>query len=117
MTCHLDIQKIINDLDDEILVLEGKRTIHRQTELFKAGLSKTMNSKHLVDDKNPLSRAIDIAPAPLNWDDLEAFVSLSKKVLALAKKHNVKMRWGGDWNMNGDWRDEKFRDMVHFELL
>jgi peptidoglycan L-alanyl-D-glutamate endopeptidase CwlK len=82
-----------------------------------------MNSKHLVDEKNPLSRAIDIAPEPLNWDNIQAFIKLADKFMAKAEelrkagKITHKIRWGGDWNMNGEWKDEKFRDLVHFELL
>ncbi len=41
---------------------------------------------------------------------------LYKICRAEADKLGVKVRWGADWNRNGDWRDEKFRDWPHFEL-
>ena len=27
------------------------------------------------------------------------------------------VRWGGDWDGDGDWRDERFLDMPHYELV
>ena len=38
-------------------------------------------------------------------------------MFAVAKEMGVKILWGGDWNGNGVIRDEKFQDLVHFEIL
>jgi peptidoglycan LD-endopeptidase CwlK len=43
-------------------VLEGIRNINRQRELFKAGKSTTMNSRHLT------GHAVDLAPWPISWE-------------------------------------------------
>ena len=34
-----------------------------------------------------------------------------------AKELGVSIRWGGDWNMDGNSKDEQFYDGPHFELL
>ncbi len=28
-----------------------------------------------------------------------------------------KVRWGGDWDRDGDFNDETFKDLWHFELI
>ena len=30
---------------------------------------------------------------------------------------DIKLRWGGDWNMNFEVDDNKFDDFPHFELI
>ena len=46
-----------------------------------------------------------------------AAARVAAAMLAAAKELGVAIRWGGDWNMNGDSKDEKFYDGPHFELL
>lgn len=92
-------------------VIEGVRTKARQQQLFKQGATKTMNSRHLT------GHAVDIAPYPLDWQDVSAFGELAKAMFAAATQLNIPIRWGGDWNRNGRSDDEPFYDGPHFELL
>ncbi len=95
-------------------IIEGYRNEARQNLLFEQGKTKVRfpNSKH-----NALpSLAVDIAPLPLDWNDKQRFAQLASIVLDEARKRNISLRWGGDWNRNGDWRDETFLDMPHFEI-
>lgn len=105
------VMKAFETMPFDITVLEGIRTKERQAELFAKGASKTMNSKHLT------GRAVDLAPYPIDWNDKQRFVVMADHVLAAAKELGVKVRWGGDWNQNGDWKDERFFDGPHFELM
>jgi hypothetical protein len=91
-------------------VIYGLRTHEEQAKLVQAGLSKTMNSKHLV------GKAIDLAPYPIDWDDTKRFYYFSGMVLAMAKEMDIPLRWGGDWDMDNDLNDQTFMDLVHFEL-
>lgn len=104
--CHRALE--LSDID--FSVIEGLRTYQRQKELVAKGASKTLNSRHLT------GHAVDIAPYPIDWNNRDRFIALSKFMFQAAKELNVKIRWGGDWNENGDWRDEKFSDLPHFEL-
>lgn len=104
--CHRALE--LSDID--FSVIEGLRTYQRQKELVAKGASKTLNSRHLT------GHAVDIAPYPIDWNDKAKFIALSKFMFQAAKELNVKIRWGGDWNENGDWRDEKFFDSPHYEL-
>lgn len=116
-SCDAKLQMVANAAIERIdfTVLCGHRGEREQTDAFERGMSKLKypQSKH---NKWP-SHAMDLAPYPINWDDVGRFVALAHIVLAEAKRLGVNLRWGGDWNRNGDWRDEKFRDMPHFELM
>lgn len=104
------VKKAFETVPFDVTVLEGIRTVERQRELFNKGASQTMNSKHITGD------AIDLAPYPIDWNDKERFNELAKHMLNAASELGVKIRWGGDWNMNGEWKDESFYDGPHFEL-
>lgn len=96
-------------------VLEGFRGPERQDELFEQGATKVRwpGSAH-----NALpSRAVDIAPYPIDWEDTERFVQLAGAVLTVARQFGVELRWGGDWDRDGRMADERFRDLVHFEIV
>lgn len=60
--------------------------------------------------------ALDVAPLPIDWNDLQPFIHLSKIILPIAKRLKIPIRWGGDWDMDGKSTDEKFVDMPHYEL-
>jgi len=60
---------------------------------------------------------MDLAPWPIDWRDVERFKKLAQCVLAAADKLGVRVRWGGDWDMDGDSADERFLDLPHFELI
>lgn len=98
----------------DFTVLCGHRTKEEQNDAFERGVSKLRwpRSKH---NKMP-SLAVDIAPFPIDWDNLERFRELAAIVMDEAAKLNIKLRWGGDFNMNGK-PDDKFVDMPHFELI
>lgn len=118
-------QKIINIVTalvedgHDILVIEGARTLDRQEELMASGKSSLKDAsigKHVISKENPLSRAIDIAPLPLDWNDTKRFYAFGELVVAKAKELNTPIRWGGDWDGDGDYTDQTFNDLVHFEL-
>lgn len=117
-TCHPDIQKVMLEVIKiiDFTIIEGIRTHATQEEYVRTGKSKTLNSKHLpqVDGK---SWAIDCAPFPIDWEDKERFRYFAGIVMGIAFTQGVKLRWGGDWNMNNDFKDQKFHDLPHFELI
>lgn len=110
-TLQAVVQRAFETVPFDVTVIEGIRSKERQAQLVKQGASKTMNSKHLTGN------AVDLAPYPVDWNNKERFNTLAAHVLAAAKELGVKVRWGGDWNQNGDWKDERFYDGPHFELL
>lgn len=120
-TCHPDIVKVMEKAIEmyDFTVLEGVRTPERQKELVDKGMSKTLNSKHLPGSDG-LSRAIDIAPYPVSWeestDNLGRFYFMAGIVMACAREVGVELKWGNDWDSDNDFTDTRFRDYPHFEL-
>lgn len=99
----------------DFAVLCGYRDEAAQARGVAKGASRLAfpRSKH---NRKP-SRAVDIAPWPIDWDDLGRFRLLAGHVLGVAGVLRVPLRWGGDWNRDFNERDERFRDLPHFELL
>lgn len=114
-TCHPDLYRVISRVAEAVdcTVIEGHRTAERQAQLLSAGRSQTQKSKHLSSP----SMAVDVAPNPVDWNDRERFTWFGGYVLGVAAALGVSIRWGGDWNMDNQQKDNKFDDLVHFELI
>ena len=81
---------------------------------FKKGNSKLKfpKGKH-----NSLpSVAVDVIPYPIDWEDRERMTYFAGYVVGIAKSMGITIRWGGDWNMDTKVKDNRFDDLVHFEL-
>lgn len=88
----------------DFTVIEGLRTPERQRELYRAGATKTLNSRHLT------GHAVDLAPlvkGQVRWD-WPLFHQLAPAVKDAAHELGVSLEWGGDW--------PRFPDGPHFEL-
>jgi peptidoglycan LD-endopeptidase CwlK len=115
-TCDPRLQAVVRDVAAHFpcVVLEGHRGQAAQDTAFAAGNTKLKwpLGKH---NATP-GRAVDLAPSPLDWQDRERFSLFAGFVLGTAAARGIALRWGGDWN--GDFRvaDNKFDDLVHFEL-
>lgn len=118
-TVHPDLRKVVErafeNMPFDVTVLEGVRSVEQQKANVAKGVSKTMKSKHLKQPDG-WSHAVDLAPYPIDWNNKERFNDQAKHVMAASKELGIKVRWGGDWNRNGDWKDETFYDGPHFEL-
>jgi peptidoglycan LD-endopeptidase CwlK len=95
------VKRAIQITEQDFSVLEGIRNINRQRELFKAGKSTTMNSRHLT------GHAVDLAPWPISWE-WEGFYPIAEAMKQAAEELEVDIVWGGDW--------KSFPDGPHFEL-
>ena len=89
-----------------------------QDEAFAAGKSKKQwpDSKHNVKE-DELSLAVDVAPYPINWENLKRFYHFAGYVKGVADQLDITIRYGGDWDMDNDLDDQDFMDLVHFEVL
>ena len=115
-TCHEDLQQVCLRAVEAtpLSVLCGHRGQVEQDRAYAEGKSKLQwpLGAHNADP----SRAVDLAPIPLDWSNRAAFVDLSVVILIAANDLGVSLRWGGDWNRNGRTDDERFVDLIHFEL-
>ena len=115
-TCDEKLQKVFNEVIKYVdcSVLEGHRSKERQNKLFKEGKTKV---KYPVGrhNSNP-SNAVDVTPYPVDWNDRERQTLFAGFVMGVARGMDIKLRWGGDWNMNFNVKDNRFDDFPHFEL-
>ena len=116
-TCDERLQNIMFELIQimDISILEGHRDQARQDQLFHEGKSKLEwpNSKHNSDP----SKAIDVAPYPIDWTNRERFILMAGAIKGIAHQMGYKIRWGGDWDGDNDMYDQTFNDLPHFEIL
>ena len=115
-TCDKRLQKVLNEVIKYVdcSVIEGHRSAERQNKLFEEGRTK-VKYPHGRHNFNP-SRAVDVVPYPIDWDDRERFHLFAGFVIGIAQSMGIKLRWGGDWNMNFEVDDNNFDDFPHFEL-
>jgi len=102
----------------------GARTEAEQNRLFAQGKSRLPwpAGKHCAGPGAPreLSAAVDLVPITFGQPDWDARVCafLAGIVMTCAVRAGVKVRWGGNWDQDGDVvRDQSFNDLVHFELV
>lgn len=99
----------------DFTIIEGYRSHARQQELLRAGRSQAQPGQSLHNQLP--SHAVDLAPYPVDWHDRERFCYLAGVIIGIAHIQGVCVRWGADWNRNGNHRDTSFVDMPHFELV
>ena len=116
-TCDERLQRVFNEVINYVdcSILEGHRGEERQEKLFDEGNTKVHypNGRH---NASP-SRAVDVVPYPVDWDDRERFHLFAGFVLGIAYSMDIALRWGGDWNQNFEVDDNQFDDFPHFELI
>lgn len=122
-TCHRDLQTLFNEVIKtfDCTILEGYRNEEAQEEAFKKGNTQLHypNGNH---NKMP-SLAVDVSPYPVNWGNVARFYWFGGYVMGIAQKlldegkMTHKVRYGGDWNQDKEITDNKFDDLVHFELV
>ena len=94
----------------DVTIIEGLRSEQRQEKLLKEGSTKTKFSKHIT------GKAVDLAPYPIDWKDRDRFHYMGGMIRGIAKQLNVPVRWGGDWDSDGETKDNSFDDLVHVEI-
>ena len=107
--------KLVNVLNElvkimDVTIIEGLRSQERQDVLVAKGASKTRYSKHIQ------GKAVDLAPYPIEWEDRERFHYMGGMVRGIGQQLNVNIRWGGDWDSDGEIKDNSFDDLVHVEI-
>jgi len=107
-TCDKRLQDVCNEAIKhyDFRVICGYRGKAEQDQAVKMKVSNAPwpTSRH---NSSP-SQAVDLAPFPIDWNDISRFNELSKHMFAAAEKLGVKIRWGGLFT--------KLKDFPHYEL-
>lgn len=131
-TCDNRLQRLFNIIifKYDCTIIEGYRPLDRQEELWSEGKSKARYSKH---NESP-ALAVDVAPyveaiRGIPWPDryeigsndyikaLAQFYHFAGYVQGIADSIHLRIRFGGDWDRDNYLSDQKFDDLVHFELI
>lgn len=83
----------------DFAVHDGLRTDAEQAEYVRTGVSKTMNSKHLLQHDG-YGHAVDLVPyvnGKLRWEWPLIYPVISAVQLA-ARERSVSLTWGGVWD-------------------
>lgn len=121
------VKRAIEITEEDFMVIEGLRSKQRQRELYNKGASKTLNSRHIT------GHAVDLAVwknGGITWDtgrpdsfyevshddDYTLYQEVGTSMLMAARELNIPLRWGADWDGDGQHTDHRFLDWVHFEL-
>ena len=107
----------------DFMVLEGVRSPARQRELYAQGRTKpgnivtwTLTSNHFVNKATGYGHAVDLVPFPVDWNDLTKFNAVARAMMQAAADLNTPIRWGADWDRDGNPREKGESDSPHFEL-
>ncbi len=130
-TCHIDLQLIAKTVIEitpiDFGISEGHRSLEKQQEYFKKGLSKidgiNKKGKHNYDPSMAFDFYIYVPGKKLSYDKyhltfIAGLLIAVAKMLKLEKKITYDVRWGGNWDSDGEIiYDQTFQDLPHLELI
>lgn len=116
-SCDERLQRLFNEVIKswDCSILCGGRSKEDQNKAYSENRSKVKypDSKH-----NSLpSKAVDVAPYPIDWNDLGRFYMFAGYVLRVAEELGIKVRYGGDWDGDSRTADQSFNDLPHWEIV
>lgn len=107
-SCDERLQELFKEVIKEIdcTILCGYRDLKAQNEAYAKGFSKVdfPNSKHNAFP----SLAVDVAPYPIDWNNLDRFNKLAEVVKEKANALGIKVKWGAEF--------KTLKDYPHWEL-
>jgi peptidoglycan L-alanyl-D-glutamate endopeptidase CwlK len=134
------VQGAIEKTKQDFMVLEGVRSKETMWEYWGKGRTASQCRAAGVPEKyakpglakvtwlnNPLGsnhrimadgfgHAVDLCPFPVDWNDAAKFDAIADAMFAAAKELGVKIRWGADWDQDGNPRERGETDSPHFEV-
>lgn len=114
---HPKMQAILNAAIQHVdfKILDSTRGRAAQTKAFLTGHSKARFGQS-AHNYVP-SIAVDLLPAPYDWNNVKAFEQLYFVMMACAHELGIPLRSGLDWDMNGLRPGDKDNwDGGHYEL-
>jgi len=115
--CHPDLIRLANEVIKHVdhSITCGHRGQAAQHKAFLEGKSKLDWPK---GQHNSIpSRAMDVAPYPIKWNDGEAFTLLAGVYFGVAAMLGIKIRLGIDWDGDFNVLEHSFKDRPHIELV
>lgn len=115
------LQVLVTRIRDEVTdisLFSGYRDRIEQNTLFENSRStlRYPDSKH---NRKPC-KAVDLQPYPYPEYEPKLWGALgyiAGHAMKIAAEEGIEIRWGGDWNRNGDLTDQNFDDLFHLEIV
>ena len=98
----------------DVTIIEGVRSTEKQQEYFKKGKRKIDGIKK--KGQHQIGKAVDLAPYPIDWNDRDRFYYMGGMLRGIGHMLGYKLRFGGDWDGDGQTKDNSFDDLVHIEI-
>jgi len=115
-----DLQVLFTRVRDEVTdisLIYGYRGREIQNELFEAGESQRRWPDSMHNRKPSLACDFQPYPYPQREEVLWGALSyIAGRAYQIAQQEGFRIRWGGDWDGDGDMTDQKFYDLFHIEL-
>jgi len=132
-TVHPDLRAVAHKVMSwqvfDLAIICGYRGKEAQLRAFMLGNSTKkfpFSTHNTVDENNmPCSNALDFAPwvyLPsgkwgIPWNDTHAFAVLGGMFVAAGAALDTPIVYGGDWDMDGNTKDQTLMDWGHAEIL
>lgn len=144
---HPDLRKVLDkaaemaEPAEDFTVLQGPRTREQMMENYGKGrtiaelakwniparyarpqaakvtwLRNPFMSDHRVMEDG-YGHAVDLAPYPIDFDDIKRYVQLYHLIMAAARCQGIKLRSGMDWDKDGNLMEKGETDLGHYELV
>lgn len=110
-------------------LVQGARSIEQQQAYFDAGKSKInpkayadrnklyADAKHVTGPGMPLARAVDIVIDVKGKPyDTAHLCYVAGVVMCVARMRGMTIRWGGNFDRDGEILEQSFDDLPHFEV-
>lgn len=117
-TLRLILEIALKRSDIDFSVTETHRSVERQQELFKQGKSKIDGVNNKSKHNYYPSEAVDIAAYinGIKWD-VKYYYYIAGIITSVAEELGVKIRWGGNFDMDNDIGEQSFNDLCHIEII
>lgn len=111
------LDRVLHEVADISLTC-GHRGQKEQNEAFENNFSK-VRWPHGKHNQLP-SIAVDLQPYPYPKNNSKLAQGLGYimgRMIQMAAADGITLRWGGDWDKDGDVTDQNFDDLFHIEII
>lgn len=94
------VERAIALTKQDFAVHDGLRTHEEQVEYVRRGVSRTTQSKHLIQPRDGFGHAVDLVPyinGKLRWE-WEPIYVIAEAVRKAGDDLKVRIKWGGTWS-------------------
>lgn len=121
-TCHVLLRAIAHRALElspiDFAVVQGHRNKDDQEVAFESGKSRVQwpNGRHNSLPSHALDFAVVPNPYEAGFKNAARYYLVAGCFFAAARELGVEIRWGGDWDGDGDFTDQTFDDLGHVEI-